>query len=66
CLSILSIIPRSYVLSSLEADLQEIQQKANNKEIEDDIHETRYLFDKYGIVCVSVVELKHPMVSLNE
>ncbi|CAF1380849.1 unnamed protein product [Rotaria sordida] len=47
-LSILSMIPRSHVLSSLEADLQEIQQKiTNNKEIEDDIHDTCYVFDKY-------------------
>ncbi|CAF4073759.1 unnamed protein product, partial [Rotaria sordida] len=30
-LSLLSIIPRSYVLSSLEADLQEIQQKLSHR-----------------------------------
>ncbi|CAF1230798.1 unnamed protein product [Rotaria sordida] len=41
---IAAIIPRSYVLSSLGADLQEIQQKIK---IEDDIHETCYVFYKY-------------------
>ncbi|CAF1230759.1 unnamed protein product [Rotaria sordida] len=42
-LSLLSIIPRSYVLSSLEYSIL----KANNKEIEDDIYETCYVFYKY-------------------
>ena len=45
---------------------KKFNKKANNKEIEDDIHETCYLFDKYGIICVSVTELKHSMISLNE
>ncbi|CAF0817842.1 unnamed protein product [Rotaria sordida] len=36
------------------------------KKINDDIHETCYVFDKYGVGYVSVAKLKHPMLSLDE
>ncbi|CAF1068223.1 unnamed protein product [Rotaria sordida] len=40
--------------------------KTNNKEKDDDIYETCHIFDKYGIGYVSVAQLKHLILSLNE
>ncbi|CAF4583796.1 unnamed protein product, partial [Rotaria sp. Silwood2] len=52
--------------SIIELEAWYSHRKTNNKEIEDDIHETCHVFDKYGISYVSIAELKYPMISLNE